>query len=195
MNSTIRYFCFFLFLFFITGCASFHIGVKEEQINVESYPSSQEFLKNKDLVLKKNFSEPQLLNHLKDGKTPHIVQLNKAEDVQKALSGNIALQADKNGIANTSEWLLSRHVLSLPYKNVRTEFAFDPFPISYNTWEFGPDMDLLFITEKNESDPSSPYVLVRTIVTGTENIKTKTKEYIWKGLATAIVGVAKKLIF
>lgn len=194
MNAVCRLSLVFL-CFIVSGCGSLHLGVKEEQVNVDRYPTAQDFLKNQDLALRKDLSEPVLLKTLKDGTEQKLIQINKAADVQKVLFGDITPHADKKDISDISAWILSHHVFSLPYKNVRTEFAFDPLPISYNFWEFGPDMDLLFITKKNEDDPSSSYILVRTIVAGTENTKTKTKEYIWQGLGTALVGAAKKLIF
>lgn len=197
MNIRNRCFLIFLFLtafFILSGCGTFRIGVSQEEVNVDKYPSSKEFLKNQNLG-SNNLSEPEFLAALQGEETQKLTRVNKAEDIQKVLFGNITPQINKDGIADISEWILSHHVFILPYKNVRTEFAFDWVPISYNIWEFGPDLNLLFITKKNEDDPASPYLLVRTIVAGTENTKTKTKEYIWQGLGTALIGAARKLIF
>lgn len=186
--------CFFTFLFFtLTGCGSFHLGVKQEQINTDYYANPQELLKTANLPL--GITEPKLLKLLKNGGGQQLIQVNKAEDIQKILFGNITPQTHKEDLADISDWILAHHVFSLPYKNVREEFAFEPIPIAYTFFSEGPEMNILFITQKEAGDPSTPYVLVRTIVAGTENAKTKTKEYIWQGLGTALIGVAKKLIF
>lgn len=197
MNKVCRGFTFLLFLFLslsLAGCGTFHIGVKESQINVGQYANPKEFLKNQDLATQ-SISEEELLSGLKKSKAEKLTQLNKADDMQKLLFGNLTTHADRKDISDISDWILSHHAFSLPYKNVRTEFYFDWIPISYNILEFGPDMNLLFITTKDENDSSSPYMLTRVIVTGTENSRSKEKEYIWSGLAKAIIEAGKKLLF
>lgn len=177
----------------MTGCGSFHLGVKQEQVNTDQYANPQEFLKKQNIAL--GITEAELLKVLKNGGGQQLTQINKAEDIQKVLFGNITPQAHQEDLVNISGWILAHHVFSLPYKNVRTEFAFDVVPIAYNFFEFGPEMNILFITKKDDNDPSGKHILVRTIVAGTENAKSKTKEYIWQGLGTALIGAAKKLIF
>jgi hypothetical protein len=195
-----RYRCFivlalFTAFFTLSGCGTFHLGVKQEEINTDRYVNAKEFLKNQNLGTSKTVLEDDLLLILKDSGEQQLIQVNKAEDIQKILLGGMTPQGHKEDLVDISKWILSHHTFSLPYKNVRTEFAFDWLPISYNFWEFGPDMSIIFITQKNDELHASPYVLVRTIVDGTENAKKKNKEYIWQGLGTAIIGAAKKLIF
>lgn len=186
----------FLTLFFsLAGCGSIlHLGVEEKQINAEQYPTPQEFLKNQDLAAK-GITEPKLLDILKEQKANSLTQISKGEDVQKVLFGTITPHADKQDIVDISSWILSHHIFSLQREDMRTEFYFDPIPIAYNTLKFGSDMTLLFITERDDLLPSSPYILVRVIATGTQNERSQTKEYVWSGLATAIIAGAKKLIF
>lgn len=192
MNTFCRYYFFIFSIFILTGCGSLlHLGVKQEQINTERYPNPQEFLKNQKT--KPGITEPELLKLLRNGHEQQLTQISKAEDVQKILFGNITPQAHKEDLADISSWILSHHIFVLPYKNVRTEFFFEPVPISYNITEFGPDMNILFITKKDESDLASPYIFTRAIISGTEHIKTNTKEYIWEGLFNAVKGAAKLL--
>jgi hypothetical protein len=193
MNKICR--CLILSSFFaLTGCGPLHLGVKESQINTEQYANAKEFLKNQNLVAK-GISESELLKLLEDQKVQKLTQINKAADIQADLFGTITPHADKKDIEGISEWIVSHHVFNLSYKDVRTEFYFDWIPISYNLLEFGPDLNILFITKRDENNPSSPYVLTRTIVTGTENGRSKEREYVWSALFSIITEAGKKLLF
>ncbi len=180
-------------LFALSGCGSLHIGVKEEQINAEQYPTIDKFL-DLQRVAVEGTSEPVFLGLIKNGGNQNIAQLNKADEVQKILFGTISPLADKKDISDISSWILSHHIFSLPYKNLRTEFWFNALPIAYNIEQRGPNMSMIFITKNDENSLSSPYVLMKVFVTGTENDKVRTKEYIWNGLSEALIGAAKKML-
>lgn len=187
----------FLFLSFLTlvGCGPFHLGVKEQQINVEQYPDTKDFLKNQELAERKNFSEDELLKLLKNKGVQKLGQISAANKIQENLLGNLAPHATREDLSDISAWIMAHRLWVLPYKNMRTEFYFDLFPISYNFLSFGADLNITFITKRDENDPASAYMLERVIVTGEENSRSKEKEYIWEGLGSAFIGIGKKFFF
>lgn len=174
----------------VSACGSMHLGVRQEEMNVDAYDSPRNFVRYHTSGIQKGISEDALFALIHG---TGLKQIARADEIQQILFGGANPLADKESLPGISSWILSHHILILPYRNTRTEFYFSTIPISYTVEEYGPDLSVVFITKRDELKDDSPYVLVKTMVTGVENRNTKTKEYIWVGIWNALSAVKQKL--
>lgn len=174
----------------LSACGPLHVGVREEETNVDIYPSSEKFLHYHTDELKQGITESELLKGIHGN---GLRQVTSADEIQKILFGGTNPLANKESLPGISSWILSHHIFFLPYKNTRSEFYFSIIPISYTIEDFGPDLSVIFITKRDEEKEGSPYRLARTMVTGVEDQKIKSKEYIWTGIWNALGAIKGKL--